>query len=100
MEPSETLCNKLKINSLKNNIILNKCLFVFDKLANNLPDVFNQFFKPFTEQQNYNTKVSQQYLIHVPETNTQMFGSNSVKTRRVTGFKSLRLNCWNITQVT
>ena len=70
MEPSETLCNKLKINSLKNNIILNKCLFVFDKLANNLPDVFNQFFKPFTEQQNYNTKVSQQYLIHVPETNT------------------------------
>ena len=45
MEPSEPLYNQLKINNLKNNITLNNCLFVFDKLANNLPDVFDQFFK-------------------------------------------------------
>ena len=41
MEPSEPLYQKRKINKLKNNIILNNCLFVFDKLTNNLPDVFD-----------------------------------------------------------
>ena len=48
-EPSEPLYNQLKINSLKNKIILNNCLFVFDELANNLPDAFHQFSKPFKE---------------------------------------------------
>ena len=43
MEPSESLYNQLKINSLKNNIILNNCLFVFDNLTNNLPDVLTSF---------------------------------------------------------
>ena len=54
MEPSEPLYNQLKINSLKNNIILNNCLFVFDILANNLPDVYDQFFTPFKELHNHN----------------------------------------------
>ena len=58
MEPSEPLYQKLKINKLKNNIILNNCLFVFDKLTNNLPDEFDQFFQPFKEQHNYNTRGS------------------------------------------
>ena len=49
MEPSELLYNQLKINSLKNNIFLNSFLFVFDKLANNLPHVFDQSFKLFKE---------------------------------------------------
>ena len=50
IEPSEPLYQKLlKINKLKNNIILNNCLFLFDKLTNNLPDVFDQFFQPFKE---------------------------------------------------
>ena len=43
IEASEPLYNQLKINSLKNNIILNNSLFVFDKLANNLPHVFDSF---------------------------------------------------------
>ena len=50
MEPSETLYNQLKNNSLKNNTILNNYhskQLVFDDLSNNLPDVFDQFFKPF-----------------------------------------------------
>ena len=68
MEPSEPLCQKLKINKLKNNIILNNCLFIFDKLTNNLPDIFDQFFQPL-----------KQYLLNIPKTNTQMFGSNSIK---------------------
>ena len=70
MEPSEPLYNQLKINSLKNNIILNNCLFVFDNLTNNLPDVFDQFFKPFKELYNHNTRGSQQYLLNIPKTNT------------------------------
>ena len=59
MEPSEPLYNQLKINTLNNNIILNNCRFVFDKLANNLLDVFDQFFKPFKELHNHNTRGSQ-----------------------------------------
>ena len=87
MEPSEPLYNQLKINSLKNNIILNNCLFVFDKVANNLPDIFDQFFKPFKELYNHNTRGSQQYLLNIPKTNTQMFGSNSIKIKSI--------NYWN-----
>ena len=79
VKPSEPLYNQLKINSLKNNIILNNCLFVFDKLTSNLPDVFDQLFKPFKELHNHNTRESQQYLLNIPKTNTQMFGSNSIK---------------------
>ena len=55
MEPSEPLYQKLKINKLKNNIILSNCLFFFDKLTNNLPDVFDKFFQPLKEQHNHNT---------------------------------------------
>ena len=43
MESSEHLYQKLKTNKLKNNIILNNSLFVFDKLTNNFADVFEQF---------------------------------------------------------
>ena len=35
IEPSERLYQKLKIDKLKNNILSN-CLFIFDKLTNNL----------------------------------------------------------------
>ena len=77
LEPFEPLYNQLKINSLKNNITLNNRLFVFDNLTNNLPDVFDQFFKPFKELHNHNTRGSHQYLLNIPKTNTQMFCSNS-----------------------
>ena len=56
MESSDLLYSQLKINNLKNNIILTNCLFVFDKLANNLPDGFDKFFKPFKELHNFNTR--------------------------------------------
>ena len=79
MEPSEPLYQKFKINKLKNNIILNNCLFLFDKLTNNLADVFDQFFQPFKEQHDRNTRGSQQYLLNIPKRNKQMFGSNSIK---------------------
>ena len=66
IEPSEPLYQKLlKINKLKNNIVLNNCLFLFDKLTNNLPDVFDQFFQPFKEQHDHNTRGSQQYLLNI-----------------------------------
>ena len=87
MEPSEPLYNQVKINILKNNIIRNNCLFVFDNLTNNLPDVFDQFFKPFKELHNHNTRGSQQYLLNIPKTNTQMSGSNSIKIKS--------MNDWN-----
>ena len=78
MELSQPLYQKLKINKLKNNIILSNCLFIFE-LTNNLPDIFDQFFRPLKEQHNHYTRGSQQYLLNIPKTNTQMFGSNSIK---------------------
>ena len=55
----EPLYNQLKINSLRNNVILNNCLFVFDNLVNNIPDVSDQFFKPFKELHKHHTRGSQ-----------------------------------------
>ena len=78
-ETSEPLYQKLKINKLKNNIKWNNCLFVFNKLTNNLPDIFDQFLQPLKEQRNHYTRVSQQYLFDIPKTNIQMFGSKSKK---------------------
>ena len=66
MEPSELLYQKLKINKLKNNIIINNCLFIFDKLTSNLPDIFDQFFQPLEKQYNHYTRGSQQYLLNIP----------------------------------
>ena len=83
MEPSEPLYYQLKINCLKSNIILNNCLLVFDNLANNL----DQFCKPLQELHNHNTRGSQQYLLNIPKTNTQMFGCNSIKVKSI--------NDWN-----
>ena len=74
---------RLKNNSLKNNIIPNNCLFVFDNLTNNLLDVFDQFLKPFKELYIHNTKGSQPYLLNIPKTNTRMFGSNSRKIKSI-----------------
>ena len=62
-EPSKPLYNQLKI-------IRNNCLFVFDNLTNNLPDVFDQFFKPLKELHNCNTRGSQQCLLNITKTNT------------------------------
>ena len=70
MEPSEPLYQNLKMNKLKNNIILSSCLFVFDKLTNNLVDVFDQFFDPLKEQHNHYTRESQLYLLNIPKTIT------------------------------
>ena len=61
--------------------------FVFNKLTNNLPDVAEKFFKPFKGLHNQNTMGSQQYLLNIPKTNTQMFGSNSTKIKSI--------NDWN-----
>ena len=83
MEPSEPLYQKLKISKLKNSIILNNYLFVFDKLTNNLPDVFDQFFQSLKEQHKHNTRGLQQNLLNIPEANTQMLGSNSIKIKSI-----------------
>ena len=89
MEQSEPLYNQLKTNSLNENIILNKCLFLFDNLANNPPDVFHQFFNPFKELHNHNTRRSQLYLLNIPETNTQTFGPNSIRIKSINNWHKM-----------
>ena len=94
MEPSEPLYQKLKINKLKNNIILSNCLFVFDKLTNNLPDVLDQFFQPLEEQHNHNTRGSKQYLLNIPKKNALMFGSNSIKIKSIKDWNEIILKIY------
>ena len=89
MELSEPLYQKLKINKLKDNIILNDCIFIFDKLTNNVLNVFDQFFQPHQEEHNQYTRRSQQYLLNIPKTNTQMFGSNSIKIKSITDWNEI-----------
>ena len=79
----------MKNNSLKNNIILNNCLLVFDKLANNFPDDSDQFSKTFKDVHNRNTRELQQYLLNIPETNTQMLGSNSIKIKSINNWNKM-----------
>ena len=81
MESSEPFYQKVKINNLKNNIILSSCLFVVDTLTNNLPDVFDQFFQPLKEHHNHYTRGSQQYLLNIPKINIQTLCSNSIKVK-------------------
>ena len=45
------------------------------------------FWPVFKELHNHNTRGSQQYLLNIPKTNTQMFGSNSIKIKSI--------NDWN-----
>ena len=83
MEPSEPLFNHLdKINNLMNKVISKNITYVFDKLVDNLSNVsdfFDQFFKPLIKELRiHNTSGSQQYLLNVPKTNTQVFVSNSI----------------------
>ena len=94
MKPSEPLYQKLEINQLKNNIILSNCLFVFDKLTNNLPDVLDQFFQPLEEQHNHNTRGSKQYLLNIPKTNALMFGSNSIKIKSIKDWNEIILKIY------
>ena len=53
------------------------------KLATNIADVVNQFFKAFKELHSHNTRRSQQYLLNISKANTQTLGSNSVKTKSI-----------------
>ena len=88
MEPSEPLFNHLdKINNLMNKVISKNITYVFDKLVDNLSNVsdfFDQFFKPsIKELRIHNISGSQQYLLNVLKTNTQVLvlgkcNSNSV----------------------
>ena len=84
MEPSDPLFNHLsKINNLIDKIMLNSIMYVFDKLVNNLSNV-SDFLMSFSnlllkELHSHNTSGSQQYLLNVPKTDTQVFDSNSIK---------------------
>ena len=77
----------MKINSLKNNVILNNCLFVFDKLANNL-FVWSTIFLFLTSFPNFlrncittipGAHNSIYLIMFLKLANAHMFGSNSIK---------------------
>ena len=92
MEPSEPLFNHLnKINNLMNKIIWKNITYVIDKLVDilsNVLDFFDQFFKSLIKELHiHNTSGSQQYLLNVPKTNTQVFVSNSININLI--------NYWN-----
>ena len=49
--PSAHLYTETKILNLTNIITLNNCMLVFDHLNSSLPAIFDDFYRPFKEQQ-------------------------------------------------
>lgn len=80
MESSEPLHNQLKINSLKNNIILSNCLF--QMFLNSFSNLLRNQLPKYQRQVGFH-----QHILNVPKLNTQMFGSNSLKIKSI--------NDWN-----
>ena len=73
----------LKILKLKDLIIINNCLFVYDHLNKNLPDAFDGYFKLLKEQHKHNTRGAKKNLLNVPQTRTKYYGINAIKTRAI-----------------
>lgn len=48
---SEPLYKQMKILKLKDLVTFNNCIFAYDQLSQNLPNVFTEYFKPTGRQQ-------------------------------------------------
>ena len=83
IEPSYPLYANHRILKLQNIITLKKCLFIYDQLCHNLPNVFLNYFKLLKDQHRQSTRASNKFTLNVPRVNTETYGSNSVKIKTI-----------------
>ena len=75
LEHSSPLYRKKKILKLIDLIRLDKTLFVYDQIDNNLPKAFENYFQLKRQQHNHFTRGK---ILNVPQVNTSLYGSNSI----------------------
>ena len=82
-EHSDLLYANHSILKLQNIITLNNCLFIYDQLCDNLPNVFSNYFKLLKNQHRHNARGSNRFTSNLPRVNTETYGSNSVKIKAI-----------------
>ena len=77
---AEKLYKKLKIDKVRNIIIIANCWFAYDQLQKNLPESFSDFFTLNTQLHHHNTRGNK---LIVPNINTTRYGSNSITLKAI-----------------
>ena len=72
------LYNNLKILKLKDQIVLQNCLFVYDALSNASPICFQEYFTQTREIHSLNTKSANLGCLFVTRSGTVRYGLNSI----------------------
>ena len=80
LESADYLYKKSKIDKLKNIIIKANCRLVYDRLKNNLPETFSNFFTLNIQLHKQNTRKNRLIL---PKLKTISYGSNSVTMKTI-----------------
>ena len=88
-ETTNPLFWNLKIIKFKDILAYNNCIFVYNKLNENLPRSFNKFFTTAPAQHNYNTRGSHNNTIIKSITNVVIYGLNSVKRRAASDWNAM-----------
>ena len=88
-EPTNPLFRNLKIIKFKDILAYNNCIFVYNKLNENLPRSFNKFFTTAPAQHNYNARGSHNNTIIKSITNVVIYGLNSVKRRAASDWNAM-----------
>ena len=86
---SEPLYKQMKILKLKDLVTFNNCIFAYDQLSKNLPNVFTEYFKPTGRQHEHNTRGAKNLLLDIPNVKTAKYGSNSIKVKSVTDWNNI-----------
>ena len=86
LEHSSPLYKNSKITKLIYIIKLNNILFAFDKINNNLPNAFENYFQLKRQQHNHLTR---EKTLNVPQVNTSLYGSNSITLSAIRDWNAL-----------
>ena len=76
--PTSPLYKNSKILKFRDIITLNNFIFVHDSLKGNLPQILNNNFVYLQNLHDHNTRISSQYHVKLPKSNTLTYGINSI----------------------
>ena len=95
--PTSPLYNNSKILKFRDNITLNNFVFVHDSFKGILPSILNNKFVYLQNSHDHNTRISSQYHVKLPKSNTLTNGINSItgqSARAWNYFQSKFHNLW------
>ena len=83
------LYHNLKILKLKDQIVLQNCLFVYDALKKASPICFHNYFKPTREVHAANTKSADLGCLFVSHSGTVKYGINSITNKCISNWNEM-----------